>query len=169
MSYRVENRSLTVVNVSHNANNRCSFDKILCVILSFGEELFFLGDDDFFGYFSSEFICNDFCGSIIDSIVNHLHLAHKHQLLNNLCRGFLESYSEFSDGDFIGHSDFKLLFSCLFCFESLYFFLSSSLFILGTLYILTFIILLFKLLLLSLGIRSVCNSVELIVVAFIVF
>ena len=65
----VKDRGLTVVNVTHNAYDGCSFDEVFSIILSLCEELFFLGYDDLTGNLSTELVGNDLCGCVINGVV----------------------------------------------------------------------------------------------------
>ena len=168
VSDSVKNRGLTVVNVTHNANYGCALDEILLGILCLGKELLLDRNHNLLGNLNAEFISDKLGCAVIDNVVETLHLAHKHKLLDDLSSGLLHSGCKLGNGDLVGNGDLKLLVSCALGFHSLDLFLRCSLLILGRLLILTAVILLLQLLLLCLGIAAVKDRIVVIVVSVVV-
>ena len=160
---RVEQRGLTVVNVTHNADNGVTRQQRFFAVLCLVEELLLDGDDHFSGDLGAEFIGNEVCGVKVYGLVERCHNAHHHQSLDDLGSGDLQSGRQLLYGDLIGHRDLELLLARLF---ELHLFDALALFIL-CLAVLTAGILLLQLLTVGAVVRTVgtCEYIQLFIVS----
>ena len=110
----VQNGGLTVVNVTHNADDGRTDFQVFLGIGFFAEQLIFNGNGNFAGYFGAKFVSNQVRGIEVDDLVDGSHHAHEHQLLDAFRSGDLQSLSQLTDGDFIGNSDLEGLLLRLF-------------------------------------------------------
>ena len=99
----IENRGLTVVNVTHNAYNGCALLELLIGIRCVVKQTLFNADDYLGGSFNAELIGYE-CGGIkVDNLVDGCHHPHHNQLLNNLTCCYVQLGSELSYNDLFGN------------------------------------------------------------------
>ena len=97
ISDMIEQRSLTVVDVSHHRYNRCTRYKIVLVVNIFTDS-FLHFCTDIFGL-ETEFICHHINGFGIKSLVYGNHDAYTHQRRNNLCHADIHHRGQLADGN----------------------------------------------------------------------
>ena len=98
----IENRGLTVVNVTHNTNNGGALLELLVGVNCVIKQTLLNADNYLGGSFNAELICYE-CGSIkVDDLVDGCHHAHEHQLFNNLACCYVELGCELTDYDLRG-------------------------------------------------------------------
>ena len=110
MPNAVQNGSLTVVNVTHDNNNRAAFLGILCGILLINQT-FFNGNDHFFFYLCAQFLGNKGSGIKVDFLVDGCHNAQHHQLFDDFRCCYLQPACQFADNDVIRNQNLQLLLS----------------------------------------------------------
>ena len=113
----VQNGSLTVVNVTHNADNRAAFFGILGIVVLVDQTVF-NGHDHFVLYLCTQFLCHQRCGIEIDLLVNGRHNAQHHQLLDDFGSGDFQTGRQFADSDYVRNADTQLLLSGTFQFQT---------------------------------------------------
>ena len=102
---RVKDRSFTVVNVTHNNDNRISRKKIFGGVLTVVDDSFLDGDFNFLFDLCAKLGGNDFGGIIVDCLIDRSHDAERKQLFDNLGGGHMKFHRKVADGDFIGNLD----------------------------------------------------------------
>ena len=70
MTDLIEKRGLTVVNVTHNNNDRSSFNEVFFAVHFFAEQLFFNGNDNLLGYCRTHFVGNKEGGIVVDILID---------------------------------------------------------------------------------------------------
>ncbi len=113
----VQNRSLTVVNVTHNNNNRATLFSIFGIIIFFNQALF-NGDDYFVLYLCTKFLCHQARCIKVNFFIDCCHYPKKHQSLDNFCCSYLQPGCKFSYGNHIRNPYTKLLLSGTLQFQS---------------------------------------------------
>ena len=109
ISDSVQNRSLTVVNVTHNADNGGTGNRVLVVFVLFFNNLLLNRDNDFFFHFCSEFGRYNFRGIVVNHFVDRYHHTEFHQFFDNFGSGDTQHGRQFADGDFLRHGNLNLL------------------------------------------------------------
>ncbi len=114
----VQNRSFTMVNVTHNTDNRIPRKQIFLCIYGIIDNLIFNGNHVFSFYRGTQLFCKNGSGVKINDIVDGGHLAQGEELLNNFSGSHTQFFCKFTNGDFIAHLDNPGLFGA-FCLNSL--------------------------------------------------
>ena len=115
----IQNTGLAVVNVAHNANHRGTLHQILLRILFLGEQALLNGHMHFVLDLCVELLCQQRSGIKIDHIVDGVHLAHLHELGNDLAGLLLQAGSQLADGDLVGDHHLQLGVAGLFQLDAL--------------------------------------------------
>ena len=105
----VEDGGLTVVDVTHDADDRVSREKVGLFVFGVVDDPVFDGDDDAFLDVGTQLFRNDGSGVEVDDVVDAGHLAEGKQLLDDFGGGHTKLGSEIADGDLIAHLDGDLL------------------------------------------------------------
>ena len=92
-----------MVNVTHNAHDRCSALQHFFGILGAVEQLFFNGHNHLTGVLCAHFLTNHGSGVKIYKLVNGCHNAQSHQLLDDLTGSCLESACQLANRNFLGN------------------------------------------------------------------
>ena len=116
---RVQDTGLAVVNVAHDADDRGTGDEIVLRILLLGEQALLDGDVDFLLDLGVELLGHQSGGIEIDDVVDGVHLAHLHELGDDLAGLLLQAGSQLTDGDLIGDEDLQLCIAGLFQLDAL--------------------------------------------------
>ena len=110
----VQQRCFTVVNMTHNYNDRTSFFKAFCGIFGIVHNSFFNGNNNRFFYFTTKFHYNDFCSIVINGLSNRCHNTQFHKNLNNLGGSLFKTCGKFANGDFFTNGNrYGSLFNAL--------------------------------------------------------
>ena len=115
----VQDTGLAVVNVAHDADDRGTGDEIVLRILLLGEQALLDGDVDFLLDLGVELLGHQSGGIEIDDVVDGMHLAHLHELGDDLAGLLLQAGSQLTDGDLIGDEDLQLRIAGLFQLDAL--------------------------------------------------
>ena len=108
-----------MVNVAHNADHRGTLHQILLRILFLREQALLDGHMHLVLDLCVELLCQQSCGVEIDHVVDGVHLAHLHELGNDLAGLLLQAGSQLTDGDLIGDEDLQLRIAGLFQLDAL--------------------------------------------------
>ena len=103
MTNCVQNRGLTVVNVTHNAHNGCSALQLIVGILGAVEQLFFNGDNHLTGVLCAQLLTNHGSGIKVYQLVYGCHNAQAYQLLDDLTGSCLKSACQLANRNFLGN------------------------------------------------------------------
>ena len=101
----IEQRSLAVVNVTHDNNDRITRLELLFLVLVLVEQLLLDGNMNFLFDLAAHFLGNDGCGIVIDDLRDRSHNAQLDEALDNVRCGALHAGSELADGDLIRDHD----------------------------------------------------------------
>ena len=113
MADSIEKRCLTVVNVTHYADNGGTLNEVLIAVLLLVEELLLNGNDYLLGTNGTKLVCNKVCRIVIDDLVYRNHHAHHHKALNYLCGSYLKTACKLAYAYLLGDRDLKGLLLCL--------------------------------------------------------
>ena len=116
---RVQDTGLAVVNVAHDADDRGTGDEIVLRILLLGEQALLDGDVDFLLDLGVELLGHQSSGIEIDDVVDGMHLAHLHELGDDLAGLLLQAGSQLTDGDLVGDENLQLRIAGLFQLDAL--------------------------------------------------
>ena len=105
MTYSVEKRCLTVVNVTHNAYDGASCYEVFLFVCLFVEEFILYCNNNFLRYDSAHLVCDKISGIIVYYLVYRRHNAHHHELFDNFSRGDFHKPCKFSYRYFVGNGD----------------------------------------------------------------
>ena len=94
-----------MVNVTHNDNNGVSGLKVCIIVLCGVDDSVFDCNDDFLCDLCAELACYDFCGVVVENVVDCCHLAECKELLDYLCGSHLQLHCKVADRDFVGNRD----------------------------------------------------------------
>ena len=102
ISYLIEQRGLTVVDVTHNDNDGCALDELVVAVLGIVKQTILDGDNDLLGR-----LCADILGYVqrgikVDILGDVSHNARAHKSLDDLRCGDLESCRKVAYGDGFG-------------------------------------------------------------------
>ena len=106
----VQDRSLTMVNVTHNYNNWAALFGILGVVILVDQTVFD-GHDHFVFYLCAQFLCHQRCGVEVDFLIDGSHNAQHHQLFDDLGRSNFQTGRQFTHRDHVRDADTQLLLS----------------------------------------------------------
>ena len=115
----VQNTGLAVVNVAHDADHRGTLHQILLRILFLGEQALFDGHMHLVLDLCVELLGQQGCGIKVDDVVDGMHLAHLHELGNDLAGLLLQAGSQLADGDLVGDQHLQLGVAGLFQLDAL--------------------------------------------------
>ena len=115
----IQNTGLAVVNVAHNADHRGTLHQILLRILFLREQALLDGHMHLVLDLCVELLCQQRSGIKIDHIVDGVHLAHLHELGNDLAGLLLQAGGQLADGDLIGDHHLQLRVAGLFQLDAL--------------------------------------------------
>ena len=115
----VEDTGLAVVNVAHDADDRGTGDEVFLCVLLLREQALFDGDMDFLLDLGVELLGQKRSGIEVDDVVDGVHLAHLHELGDDLACLLLQAGGQLADGDLIGDKDFQLCVAGLFQLDAL--------------------------------------------------
>ena len=115
----IQNTGLAVVNVAHNADHRGTLHQILLRILFLREQALLDGHMHLVLDLCVELLRQQGCGIKVDHVVDGVHLAHLHELGNDLAGLLLQAGSQLTDGDLIGDEDLQLRIAGLFQLDAL--------------------------------------------------
>ena len=97
-----------MVNVSHNAYNGITENKILVVVLAVVDNSVLYSYNDRLFALCAKLGCNNFGCIIVDNLVDRCHLTEGKELLDNLCRRHMKQCGKVADRDLIGNLNVKL-------------------------------------------------------------
>ena len=109
----VEQGGLTMVDVTHDADDRATLHEVLVGVLLGLKETFLDCDDDLFRDFDIELFRDEVGGIVVDLVRDLDHHTVHHELLHDLGGGFLHAGGELTDRDGVGDGDLKLFLACL--------------------------------------------------------
>ena len=109
----VEQGGLTVVDVTHDADDGAALHEVLVGVLLGLKETFLDCDDDLFRDFDIELFRDEVGGIVVDLVRDLDHHTVHHELLHDLGGGFLHAGGELTDRDGVGDGDLKLFLACL--------------------------------------------------------
>ena len=115
----IQNTGLAVVNVTHDTNNRGTLHQILLCILFLREQALLDGDVHLVLDLCVELLCQQSCGVEIDHVVDGVHLAHLHELGNNLTGLLLQTGCQLAHGDLVRDQHLQLGVACLLQLDAL--------------------------------------------------
>ena len=115
----VQNTGLAVVNVAHDADHRGTLHQILLRILFLREQALLDGDVHLVLDLCVELLRQQSCGVEIDHIVDGVHLAHLHELGNDLTGLLLQTGSQLAHGDLVRDHHLQLGVTGLFQLDAL--------------------------------------------------
>ena len=115
----VQNGGLAVVDVAHNDNNGGTLDQIGGVVLLLHEQALLDGDVDLMLDLGVELLGDQGGGVEINNVGDGVHLAHLHELGDDLACLLLQAGSQLTDGDLIGDEDLQLRIAGLFQLDAL--------------------------------------------------
>ena len=115
----VQNGGLAVVDVAHNDNNGGTLDQIGGVILLLHKQALLDGDVDLMLDLGVELLGDQGGGVEINNVGDGVHLAHLHELGNDLGGALLQAGGQLADGDLIGDGDLQLRVAGLFQLDAL--------------------------------------------------
>ena len=115
----IQNTGLAVVNVAHNADHRGTLHQILLRILFLREQALLDGHMHLVLDLCVELLCQQRSGIKIDHIVDGVHLAHLHELGNDLAGLLLQAGSQLAHGDLVGDHHLQLCAAGLFQLDAL--------------------------------------------------
>ena len=115
----IQNTGLAVVNVAHDADNRGTLHQILLRILFLGEQALLDGHMHLVLDLCVELLSQQGCGIEIDHVIDGVHLAHLHELGNDLAGLLLQAGGQLADGDLIGDHHLQLCVAGLFQLDAL--------------------------------------------------
>ena len=115
----VKDTGLAVVNVAHDADDRRTLHQIFGGVLFLREQALFDGDVDFVLDLGVELLRQQRSGVEIDDVVDGVHLAHLHELGDDLTGLLLQAGSQLTDGDLVGDGDLQLRVAGLFQLDAL--------------------------------------------------
>ena len=110
----VEQRSLTMVDMTHHRNDWSTWDEVVLIILLLADGLLYLCAD-IFGL-ESELIGNKIDGLCVESLVDRYHDTYRHKGGDDLCDADVHHSSQLADGNKLGefeHLALLLLSACL--------------------------------------------------------
>ncbi len=119
ISDAVEDRGLTVVNVTHNDYNRAAGLEICIVIVGIVDKTLLNGNDNFLLYLCAHFLSYERSCIEVDLLIDGSHYTQLHQLLDDFCSSSLQTGSQLADCDGIGDEHLQLLLSCSLQLQSL--------------------------------------------------
>ena len=115
----VKDTGLAVVNVAHDADDRRTLHQIFGGVLFLREQALFDGDVDFVLDLGVELLRQQRSGVEIDDVVDGVHLAHLHELGDDLTGLLLQAGSQLTDGDLVGDGNLQLRVAGLFQLDAL--------------------------------------------------
>ena len=115
----IQNTGLAVVNVTHDTDHRGTLHRILLCILFLREQALLDGNVHLVLDLCVELLCQQSCGVEIDHIVDGVHLAHLHELGNNLTGLLLQAGSQLAHGDLVRDHHLQLGVACLLQLDAL--------------------------------------------------
>ncbi len=114
VSYPVKDRGLTVVNVTHNNNDRASLNELILGVSLVLDKSFLDSNVNFLLNLCAELLSHE-CRSIeVYDLINRCHNSETHKFLDDLCSCYLQPACKLGNHDLIGDHYFKLLLSCSF-------------------------------------------------------
>ena len=115
----IQNTGLAVVNVTHDTDHRGTLHQIFLCILFLREQALLDGDVHLVLDLCVELLSQQSCGVEIDHIVDGVHLAHLHELGNDLTGLLLQAGSQLAHGDLVGDQHLQLGVAGLFQLDAL--------------------------------------------------
>ena len=115
----VQNGGLAVVNMAHNDNDGRALDQIGGVVLLLHKQALLDGDVDLMLDLSVELLGDQGGGVEIDNVGDGVHLAHLHELGNDLGGALFQAGGQLADGDLVGDGDLQLRVAGLFQLDAL--------------------------------------------------
>ena len=115
----VQDAGLAVVNVTHDADHRGTLHQILLRILFLGEQALLDGHMHLVLDLCVELLGQQRSGIKVDDVVDGMHLAHLHELGNDLAGLLLQAGSQLADGDLVGDQHLQLGVAGLFQLDAL--------------------------------------------------
>ncbi len=119
VSDAVEDRGLTVVNVSHNYDYGAARLEVCIVVIAVVDEALLNGNDNFLLNLCTELLCYERSCIEVYLLIDRSHNAETHELLYYLCSSNFKTCCELADCDALGDHYLELLLSCALELETL--------------------------------------------------